>query len=412
MGKETQRDYDPKRDREPVRRIYRECGWLDKGKEGALDALLRGGRAVVAEVDGQAECMVHTASGTMMCLEEELPALYVTGVTTSRIARKQGLASRLASWALARGAADGALVASLGMFEQGYYDRLGFGTGGYEHWYSFDPADLVAPKNPRVPRRITVADWKAAHSARLRRRRVHGSANLSDPEMTHSEMLWAKDGFGLGYCDGPRGTLSHYIWCDAKEAEHGPYTISWTVFQSREEFAELMGLVAALGDQIRLVRMQEPPGIQLQDLFAKPFRAHQVTERSKYETKLAATAYWQARICDLAGCLERTHLQGDPVRFNLALADPVDALLSKRSPWRGVGGGYVVTLGPTSTAEPGKSRSLPTLAASVGAFTRLWLGVRPATGLSFTDDLVGPDSLFRDLDEILRLPEPKPDWGF
>jgi len=412
MGEGTERDYDPTRDREAVRRIYRECGWLDKGKEGALDALLRGGRAVVAEVDGQAECMVHTAAGTMMCLEEELPALYLTGVTTSRIARKRGLASRLAASALARGAAQGALVSGLGMFEQGYYDKLGFGTGGYEHWYSFDPAELTVSRNPRVPRRITAADWKAAHSARLRRRRSHGGANLSDPEMTHAEMLWTTNGFGLGYSDGPRGGLSHYIWCDAKETEHGPYAISWMVFQSREEFLELLGLVASLGDQVRSVRMQEPPGIQLQDLFALPFKACQVTQRSKYETKLSAKAYWQARICDVEGCLERTHLQGDSVRFNLALTDPVESLLPKRGGWRGTGGEYVVTLGPVSAAKRGKSRSLPTLTASVGAFTRLWLGVRPATGLSFTDELAGPDSLLVDLDEILRLPEPKPDWDF
>jgi hypothetical protein len=218
--------------------------------------------------------------------------------------------------------------------------------------------------------------------------------------MTHAEMLWTTNGFGLGYSDGPRGGLSHYIWCDAKEAEYGPYAISWMVFRSREEWIELMGLVATLGDQVRLVRMQQP------------FKACQVTERAKYETKLSATAYWQVRICDLVGCLERTRLQGDPVRFNLALTDPVESLLSKRGEWRGAGGEYVVTLGPASAAEWGKSRSLPTLTASVGAFTRLWLGVRPATGLSFTDELAGPDSLLVDLDKVLRLTEPKPDWDF
>ena len=100
------------------------------------------------------------------------------------------------------------------------------------------------------------------------------------------------------------------------------------------------------------------------------------------------------------------------MRFNLSLTDPVESLLSKRVEWRGVGGEYVVTLGPASEAKRGKGRALPTLAASVGAFTRLWLGVRPATGLSFTDALAGPDSLLVDLDRALRLPEPKPDWDF
>jgi hypothetical protein len=48
----------------------------------------------------------------------------------------------------------------------------------------------------------------------------------------------------------------------------------------------------------------------------------------------------------------------------------------------------------------------------VGAFTRLWLGVRPASGLAITDDLCAPPALLDQLDRVLRLPEPKPDWDF
>ena len=55
---------------------------------------------------------------------------------------------------------------------------------------------------------------------------------------------------------------------------------------------------------------------------------------------------------------------------------------------------------------------MPTLTASVGAFTRLWLGVRPATGLAVTDDLDGLPELLSALDEILRLPVPNIGWEF
>jgi hypothetical protein len=72
----------------------------------------------------------------------------------------------------------------------------------------------------------------------------------------------------------------------------------------------------------------------------------------------------------------------------------------------------VVTLGPSSGAEPGQDAALPTLSASVGAFTRLWMGVRPATSLAITDDLSGPRALLENLDWLLRLPAPKPDWDF
>jgi len=48
----------------------------------------------------------------------------------------------------------------------------------------------------------------------------------------------------------------------------------------------------------------------------------------------------------------------------------------------------------------------------VNAFTRMWLGARPATGLAVTDELTGPAALLEELDWALRLPEPKPDWDF
>ena len=72
----------------------------------------------------------------------------------------------------------------------------------------------------------------------------------------------------------------------------------------------------------------------------------------------------------------------------------------------------MVTLGPLSGAVVGVDGALPTLSASVGAFTRMWLGVRPATGLAVTDDLSGPQELLEELDGVLRLPDPKPDWDF
>ncbi|MBN1461555.1 MAG: hypothetical protein JXA57_18655, partial [Armatimonadetes bacterium] len=86
--------------------------------------------------------------------------------------------------------------------------------------------------------------------------------------------------------------------------------------------------------------------------------------------------------------------------------------LEEGASWRGVAGRYLVTLGPSSGAELGENASLPTLRASVNAFTRMWLGVRPATGLAVTDDLSGPPELLDHLDSVLRLPEPKPDWDF
>ena len=99
-----------------------------------------------------------------------------------------------------------------------------------------------------------------------------------------------------------------------------------------------------------------------------------------------------------------------PLRFNLRLSDPVASYLEPCAGWRGVQGDYVIQLGPESSAAPGEDPSAPRMSASVGAFTRLWMGVLPATGLSLTDDLSGPPGLLELLDRSLRLPEPRIDW--
>jgi hypothetical protein len=48
--------------------------------------------------------------------------------------------------------------------------------------------------------------------------------------------------------------------------------------------------------------------------------------------------------------------------------------------------------------------------ATVNAFTRLWLGVCPASSLAVTDDLQAPAVLLDELDRMLRLPQPHVGW--
>jgi len=409
----TFRIYDPERDKEAVHRIWYEIGWLEKKEEEkAMDLFVTGGRAMVAEIDGAAECLVLSTPGTIRYMDRTLPFAGVTGVTTSRIARKQGFASRLTAHVIALDAAEGALVSGLGMFEQGFYNQLGMGTGGYEHRVSFDPARLRVPIKARVPRRITADDWEMVHASRLARIPVHGALNFTPLQCTHSEMMWARNGFGLGYCDGPDGALSHHLWCHVRDVGHGPYNVLWMSYRTREQFLELMALLKNLGDQVRVVRMCEPAGIQLQDMIEQPFQREQISAKTSFETGVRAKAYWQMRICDLEGCLSQTHLCCAPLRFTLRLSDPIGCFLDADVPWRGVGGEYVVTLGAESGLEVGADPSLPTLDASVGAFTRMWLGARPASGLAVTDDLTGPEGLLRALDRAFCLPDPKPDWDF
>jgi hypothetical protein len=406
------RAYDPQKDKENARRIWRETGWLDKDKEDIMDTDLACGRPIVADINGEPECLVITVPGDMRYLNEKLSLSAVTAVTTSRIARKQGLAKRLAAQAVANDASDGALVAGLGMFEQGYYNQIGFATGGYELLVHFDPSLLNVRRKARVPRRLKLEDYEIVHAARLARKQGHGACNLG-PLYTKAQMMWGDHPFGLGYCDGPDGKLTHFLWARAKEDDvvSGPYRVEFMAYQTGEQFLELMALLRSLGDQVRLIKMLEPPDIQLQDLMIQPFKQQDMTRNSNFATGIHADAWWQRRICNLEGCLERTHLR-DSARFNLKLSDPIAACLDEKSPWRGVGGDYVVTLGPSSGAEKGTDGTLPTLTASVGAFTRMWLGVRPASGLAVTDELSGPPALIEQLDHVLLLPIPRPDWEF
>ncbi len=405
------RDYDPERDREAAHRIWLETGWLEKGKEEIMDIVVGSGRAMVAELDGEAECMVLSAPGMVHYLEEDLRFAGLTAVTTSRVARKQGFASQLVARVVAADAASGALVVGLGMFEQGFYNQLGFGTGGYEHRIGFDPARLRVDVKPRVPRRIAPEDATMVHASRRARMRGHGSIVFDPPDLTRGEMMWTTNGFGLGYCDGPNGELTHHLWC-RPQGESGPYRVRWMSYQNWGQFLELLALLKNLGDQVHLVRMDEPPGIQMQDLIAQPFKQRQVSEKGRFATGMRASAYWQMRICDLPGCLACTRLRGESVRFNLKLHDPIARYLEKGVPWCGVGGDYVVTLGPSSGAEQGTDEMVPMLRASVGAFTRMWLGVQPASSLAVTDDLQGPGELLEALDWALRLPRPAIDWDF
>jgi GNAT superfamily N-acetyltransferase len=406
------RSYDPSRDREAVRRIWHEVGWLPQGKEDPMFWWLDAGPALVAELNGEAECLIQTAPGSVRYLQEDLPFICISGVSTSRIARKQGFPKRLIAAALADAVGRGAALAGLGIFDQGFYDQLGFGTGGYEHWVAFDPSQLRVSARPRVPRRLGPDDWEMVHQGRLARKRGHGGCNLSAACFTRADMTRQQNGFGLGYCDGANAELTHYFWCHPERLEQGPYNMNWLAFHTREQFLELMALIKSFGDQVHLVRMREPQGIQLQDLLDRPFKHHEVRERSRFESGTEAFAYWQMRICDLPACLAKTHLPGPELRFNLHLTDPIERFLTEQSGWRGAAGQYLVTLGPASVASMGSDPALPTLTATVGAFTRLWLGIRPATGLAVTDHLSGPDSLLQQLDHTLRLPPPAPDWDF
>jgi predicted acetyltransferase len=406
------RYYDPKKDLPAITRIWQEAGWIEKDEqeEKALSHAVEGGKVLVADIRKEAECMVQTLEGSIRYGREDLPLSVLAAVLTSLVGRKEGLAGKLTATAIAEAVESGAALAGLGMFEQGFYNRLGFGTGTYEKYIAFDPSTLNVPTKTKAPFRIAKEEWQKVHEKRLKRYRVHGSCNIFDPSFTRFDMEIKKEGFGLGFYD-EKGDISHHFF-GKKKGEYGPLKIYWMNFRSYPQLLELLSLIKSFSDQVCLVEMVEPAGVQLQDLLVKPFRYRRITEKSDFQSSMDAVAFWQMRVCDLKRCVEALTLKNGALSFHLTLTDPIESFLTGRDGWKGVAGEYTVHLGESSSVEAGRKGELPHLRASVNSFTRLWLGVLSARVLSVFGDLKGPAELIDEIDEALLLPQPHTDWLF
>ena len=401
--------YDSERDFDAVVRIWREVAWIDSDSQAkAMEYFLDGTDCYVALIDGSAECAVMMTPGNIRYQDVDLPLSIVSGVTTSLVGRKLGLASGLTAHAVGEAGKAGAAVSILGMFEQGFYDQFGFGSGSYEHHIRFDPASLQVDIPYRPPVRITIDDWEEVAAAFADRHRRHGGTTAHPPGFIRAEMMWTDKPFGLGY-RSEAGELTHFVWGRTK-GESGPYRVDMLSYQTPQQLLELFKLVSVLGDQVRSISITEPSGIQLQDLVQHVVRQEIATAKSDHAFRHVSGTWWQLRIMDLPACVAARSYQGPPVRFVAEITDPLGAMLERD--WTGVGGSYVVTIGEESTAEPGTEAGLPVLAASVNAFSRAWFGVRPPSSLAVTDDLHGSPELLADLDRALALPQPHPDMFF
>ena len=408
-------DYDEARDFEAVHRIWIECGWIsdDKKETEAMRGEIRVQDCIVLPVHGRAECAVMSTPGQIRHGDTDLGLGVVAAVTTSHVARRLGAAAKLTAETLARQAESGAAVSALGMFEQGFYNRVGFGTGSYVNHFRFDPATLQVPKMSRPPVRVGPPRWRDVHGAMMARRRGHGGVNLTTAERLEGlEMMPEHEWFGLGYEDGPGGTLSHFFWGEAKD-EHGPYRITLMAWQTDEQLFELLAAIAGAWRS----GLHRGNGGALGDPVPRPAAPAVLAtvacrKAPSNESYQSADAWWQLRMLDVAKCLEGTRLEAETLRFNLSLTDPVEGFLGSRQGWRGTAGDYTITLGESSAAEQGHTPGLPVLEASVGAFSRMWMGVRPASSLSLTDEMAGKEELLRRLDRTLRLPTPFVGWDF
>lgn len=398
------------RDLADVKRIWKEVGWVEDDDEVAqLDHFFAEGDTLLGTIDDVAECSVHTTPGEVCLGPSALNLCAVTAVTTSRIARGYAFAQRVTAKQLAKAAQQGSAVAALGIFDQGFYDKLGFGTGSYDHRFCFDPGSLKIDRRPGTPVRLGAGDFAEVHQSMCARKKVHGSVSLHAPRVMQAELGFGEHAFGLGYRE--RGELTHFIWLEPK-GERGPYRVQFMAYQATDQLLELLALLKSLADQVYSVKMMQPPELQLQVMLDRPFRNSALTKGSDHQADHEAFAWWQMRVLDVGACLGVLSCQ-QALNFNLRLTDPLEKHLADEG-WQGVGGDYVISLGSSSSVQKVESidDSAPALHCSVNAFTRWLWGVAPATSLVITDDFRASEDLLPALDRVIEHRDPNYGWDF
>ena len=408
------RDLDLPADGKSLQRVWREIGWSDSERsDRAMLDVFAEGSASVGTINDEVECAVLTQPGTMRLDQQDLPLCVVAAVTTSRIARGLSLAQKLTARQLVQGQQTAAAVAALGMFDQGFYDNLGFGTGAYINEFSFDSSLLNVDIKPRTSTRLTAADAPRMLATMLARPRTHGAVTIDLSKSFESE-LDRENRFGLGYFEGER--LTHFMWMKEK-GEHGPYRVEWMGYETGAGLLELLALLKSLSDQIYSVFMLEPPHVQFQTLLKRPFRSQAIAEKGKFSAGQETYAWYQLRILDLPQCVQALNYNGPDICFQLRVDDPMDGLLNspdlaeQQALWQTLGGDWIVTLGEQATATRGLDEALPQMHCTVNTFSRLLWGVSRASSLAISDGLTAPVALLQALDGVFTA-NPNPGWEF
>ena len=398
------RAYNAETDTEAIWRIWVEIGWLESSD--SVDGIawaFADGQAFVGEVNGVAEVSVNAVRGSIRHGNTDVPLSTITSLTASRVARRQKIGSRLIGTSVAAARESGAHVSALGIFDQGYYDKFGFGAGSYQRSTTFDPASLTIAPPKRDPRRLTADDADEMLATMQRQMLPHGQVRLDYPGEIRAGMAWQSKSSAFGF--ETNGVLTHFFY-GKMESENGPLVIFDMVYETAEQLLELLGLIAGFSDQTTAVRLHDDPTvIVLHDFIKRPFRHHQVTAGSNNVLQTTSRQWWQARINNVPETL--TVLKAsEELSFGLVVTDPIERYLPDDTSWNGESGTYVVDLGPETSCRPGDVAGLPVVTCSINALTRWWLGVANATTLGASDDFAAPAELLLALDNAVCLPTP------
>ncbi len=414
--------FDFDRDIESVLRIWRETGWHDG--EDRTERLIKeffqanDGRSLVARLNGEAESVVHQTLGSMRYGNapdhRELSIGTITAATTSRIARKLLAASRLTARAVAELGDEGAVVALLGMFEQGFYDRFGFGVGPYEHKVWAYPGSLRVPAEYKTPERFDFDNHAdELHEAVLSRHRTHGGVVIGGERSSNAAVNLDHEVTIYGYRTD--GAISHWMAVEHND-ENGPDRVVAWAYERPEQCLELLRLIQEWGDQVDLIGFIEPVWMQAQDLDAEPGHNSRRTKGSKVHVRTEADAWWQIRILDLQACISAMAPVSEPFDVVVEIDDPVaDHLVESgfSGSWKPLTGVWRFSFGDTHSVQRLPSGGEVTLVTSINALSRWWLGVMPASALAVMGQMDADVQTLALLDSLTaHLPRPQPGWDF
>ena len=409
----------------PAVRLFRDAAWELPGRDLAVETgkILPASTGYCAHHQpshtGTSEIISLAISmpGTFRYQDRPLPMTAVTGVVTATHARRSRAAAALMVKLLQRAVDSGAVLATLGAFDQGYYNRFGFGNGGTDPMLTIDPAALTPRPAPDLtPVRLTPADAPAMHAARTARHQSHGACTLTPPAFTDGIVsACGENSLGLGLrAPGGANLAAHFFATRDPQSPETKLRMQWMCADTPQLFLSLLGTLHALADQIEQITLAPPAHVCLQDLIRRPLRGNYRIADPTEEVH-----FWQLRILDLKRAISAVSLPHGtaPLRFNLTIHDPLSTVTD--GAFAPVSGDYTIELGngPSGTPSqctPGHHPSLPLLVAGVGAFSRLWAGILPATVLAVTDTLSAPADLLQRLDETWH-PSPSPpvfDWEF
>jgi predicted acetyltransferase len=404
-----------------VLRVWSETGWWDgeDRREEQIRAFFvaNDGRSVVGRISGHTESVVHRSLGSLRYDTTDLSLGAITATATSRVARRQGLASMLTARSVAHLSDEGVAVAYLGMFEQGFYDRLGFGTGPYENLVWVYPGALDVPVHYRAPERFDLdRDIEELHAAQVGRYLDHGGVVVGTEALTQSGVRIDSDVSVYGYRTD--GAISHYL-CVVTTEDNGPDRVVQWAYQSPRQCLELLRLIQEWGDQLDLVRFCEPVWLQAQDIMVDPGREHRRTTGGRFAVRIEADAWWQMRIVDLPACIRAMAATNNPMSIVAEIDDPIsDHLLDSGygGSWGGLTGRWRFEFGAHNSARrPTETEGddAVDLHTSIAALSQWWLGARSATTLSAMDRFDADPYIIDRLDGLTaHLPTPQPGWDF